>query len=520
MTLRPCAALLAFAATAHAEPILTSWFTQNSGALARSIQSSTLTTPVTMWPASGVANNNTGGVAQTVPVYADIQRIRHTPTDVYINASGLASYTMGPWLSASGGLFGFWPLANDYQVRITRAPTQTTAKTKHPGGPIGMMVNGVVIYDLGDSFSFKQSNTTTPSTSAAVTGSDAMGFTAPWSRDALAVEVVTFDPGFAHQPGNNGQYHYHAQPKALRHQLGDNTKASYNAATNTYSYAEDTSNLHHSPILGWCYDGYPIYGPYGYSVASDPSSPVTRMRTGFQIRDGSRGTTNLATTGRVSLPRWAATAQGYANPSNLVSVPLAATEYGPTIDYKSTGPGAATYSLGRYIGDYEYLGDRGYLQGTDFDLDQYNGRQCVTPDFPGGTYAYFVAIDSLGSTTFPHMLSKEFYGVKNAGTSTSVPANAVDIFNGGPNLQETMRPPTVNSSSGTVTIAWNSVEGGTYKLEAADEPGGAWTVLNPAVPAAANTTRTAVTETSSGPKRFYRVTRTATAPYDPAFVGQ
>ena len=28
-----------------------------------------------------------------------------------------------------------------------------------------------------------------------------------------------------------------------------------------------TSPLLHSPIIGWAYDGNPIYGPYGYSEA-------------------------------------------------------------------------------------------------------------------------------------------------------------------------------------------------------------------------------------------------------------
>ena len=31
--------------------------------------------------------------------------------------------------------------------------------------------------------------------------------------------------------------------------------------------AENTAK-YHSPILGWAYDGSPIYGPYGYSSAS------------------------------------------------------------------------------------------------------------------------------------------------------------------------------------------------------------------------------------------------------------
>ena len=143
----------------HADPILTSWFTQNSGVLARVVQTTSTSTgtrntnAVTTWP-TVTPNNNTGGAAQTVPVYADVQRIHYTATDVYINASGLASYTMGPWLTAANGLFGFWPLARDYSTRITRDPTPATTKVRHGGGMIGMMVNGVAILYLGSSFSF------------------------------------------------------------------------------------------------------------------------------------------------------------------------------------------------------------------------------------------------------------------------------------------------------------------------------------------------------------------------------
>ena len=211
------AVILSSLLNAQADAILTSWFTNNSTVLSRVIQSGTLTNPVTTWPSVGVVNNNNGSAAQTLPVYSDVQRIRYTATDVYINANGLASYTMGPWYVNSGALFGFWPLSRDYQIRITRSPAPATpTKTKHPGGMIGMMVNGVAIYDLGDAFSFHQT-----ANNPSVTGTDGMGVTGDgyWSRDALAVEVVTFDPGFAHQPGNNGQYHYHAEPKALRYRV-------------------------------------------------------------------------------------------------------------------------------------------------------------------------------------------------------------------------------------------------------------------------------------------------------------
>ena len=52
---------------------------------------------------------------------------------------------------------------------------------------------------------------------------------------------------------------------------------------------------------------------------------------------------------------------------------------------------SAWYPLGRYIEDHDYLGDLGKKQGRDFDLDENNARFCVTPEFPNGTWAYFVA---------------------------------------------------------------------------------------------------------------------------------
>ncbi len=519
MKLSIIAILIGATVTAHAQPILTSWFTTNSSVLARVIETNGATAQTT-WPSAAVVNNNSGGAAQSLPVYSDVQKIRYTATDVYINANGLASYTMGPWYVNSGALFGFWPLSKDYQIRITRSPTNNATKLKHPGGMIGMMVNGVAIYDLGDAFSFHQT------ASNPVTGTDQMGGSGDgyWSRDALAVEVVTFDPGFAHQPGNNGQYHYHAEPKALRYQLGDNMTATYDALKKLYIYTETdpsgtNSPLHHSPILGWVYDGYPIYGPYGYSNTTNTSSPVTRMRSGFVLRDGQNGTQDLRTTGRITLPKWAAIAQGYTNSSSSNPFPLAINQYGPATTYTSSGPGGTTtYTLGRYTGDYDYLGDLGQTQGTTFNLDQYNGRNCVTPEFPGGIYAYFVAIDAAGNTAFPHMLGKQYYGVTNAGNATTVPAGAAEYFNGGPNTKEAIRGIFINQGNGNVTLTWSSVEGGTYVLEAASNfTANSWSPVT-TNSAAANATQTTITDSAvliGNPNRFYRVNRTGLATYDP-----
>ena len=46
---------------------------------------------------------------------------------------------------------------------------------------------------------------------------------------------------------------------------------------------------------------------------------------------------------------------------------------------RENGPPISTFPLGFFIEDYEYLGNG--------DLDENNGRYCITPDYPNGTFA-------------------------------------------------------------------------------------------------------------------------------------
>ena len=39
----------------------------------------------------------------------------------------------------------------------------------------------------------------------------------------------------------------------------------------------------HSPIIGWAYDGNPIYGPYGYSEGDNSNSLSRVLRTGYEF---------------------------------------------------------------------------------------------------------------------------------------------------------------------------------------------------------------------------------------------
>ena len=91
-----------------------------------------------------------------------------------------------------------------------------------------------------------------------------------WQRNAAFGELETFDLCNGHQPGT-GMYHHHINPVCLRAQLSDNVVAVSTGRLGT-QYAEQTANWSHSPILGWAFDGYPVYGPYGYSDPMDPTS--------------------------------------------------------------------------------------------------------------------------------------------------------------------------------------------------------------------------------------------------------
>ncbi len=211
-----------------------------------------------------------------------------------------------------------------------------------------------------------------------------------WRRNAYYGEVQTFDSCVGHQPGT-GDYHYHANPLCLRAQLNDNLITVKNSRVGAV-YQEGSGPFQHSPILGWMFDGYPIYGPYGYSSATDATSDVKRLASGFRLR---------AITERSSLPDWA-----MPNHSGVAQT-LTSAQYGPPIN--------TTYPLGRYNEDFEWAAGVG-------DLDQYNGRFEVTPEFPNGTYAYHVTIDENGDPAYPYLIGGQYYGTVTGGAARTIPS--------------------------------------------------------------------------------------------------
>ena len=113
----------------------------------------------------------------------------------------------------------------------------------------------------------------------------------------------------------------------------------------------------HSKMIGISFDGFPIYGPYGYDVPFNNLSGTRPMRTSYSVKD-----------------------------SEAPGRP----DYGNTTD----NPPAGTL-----MEDYEYV------EGTG-DLDSHNGRFAITPEYQDGTYAYFLTVDenNVDNTKFPYII--------------------------------------------------------------------------------------------------------------------
>src|ERR1019366_6209408 len=153
-------------------------------------------------------------------------------------------------------------------------------------------------------------------------------------------------------------------------------------------------------------------------------------------------------------------------------------------------------TLGHYAEDYDYLGDHRYTQGARtnadgvfFDLNQYTARFCATPEYPNGTWAYFVTLQADGTPWYPYNVGRWFNGDPTGGSTTTSVMNAntplIQYFKGATNLQEVLSAPTVSAGSGDVTLAWSAVEGGAYQVSASTDLS-TWAAFAPTVTATNN----------------------------------
>lgn len=144
------------------------------------------------------------------------------------------------------------------------------------------------------------------------------------------------------------------------------------AHTNAWGLIENlfADGSKHSPIIGYAFDGYPIYGPWGFAKTNETGA-LKKMRSSYQLRKMKRRT-ELADGTR-----------------------LTPGQYGPEIN--------SEFPLGSFVEDYEFVKGSG-------DLDEFNGRFVKTPEYPNGTYAYFLSSDVSGRLAFPYVLAGKYFG--------------------------------------------------------------------------------------------------------------
>ena len=123
------------------------------------------------------------------------------------------------------------------------------------------------------------------------------------------------------------------------------------------------TELKSSPILGWAYDGNPIMGPYNYSKSS-----IGIVTSSYDIKD--EDVTSLST----QLRR----------------------------------PPTSKFSSGYFIEDYTYIPEKS-------PLDEHNGMFIKNNDFPNGTYAYFMTIDTVNGNNpvYPYVIGTSFKNEPN-----------------------------------------------------------------------------------------------------------
>jgi hypothetical protein len=274
---------------------------------------------------------------------ADVQSVKYDANYVYVQCSSVPGYSIGPWPGNPGS-----PIDGNWSFRITRNPQPRTGTRTATGlGQIGVWTNGVCIFSASDARSYNNRNV--------------------WHQNAIVVE----GPGFDSCGGHPAQTQYH------NHQ---NAACMY-----------DPVPTEHSPIVGFGFDGFPVYGPFGYAN-TDGTGGIKRIKSSYRLR---------SITQRTTLPDGTA---------------LTSTNYGPAV--------SSTYPLGYYIEDHEYVSGLG-------DLNDSNARFCVTPEFPQGTWAYFVTTDNAGSPAYPYLLGPTYMGTLDTantgptGGHVTVPATAV-----------------------------------------------------------------------------------------------
>jgi hypothetical protein len=204
-------------------------------------------------------------------------------------------------------------------------------------------------------------------------GANFVGKITPWTINVFErdSQLLTRDDGFITNGLNEDyglQYTHIYAPRKLRESIyssNRNGEILYGESDLKKFSGSEVDSENHSPIIGWAYDGNPIYGPYGYSTGD--GGIVSQLKSGYKLK--------------ISNDR-------------------------------------PPFPEGFFVEDYVY-----YRSEDPLVLDENNGRFCITPEFPNGVYAYFATFnrtpDSSGAfrgykrPVFPYLIGNYYRSIPN-----------------------------------------------------------------------------------------------------------
>lgn len=304
-------------------------------------------------------------------VLANVQTVQYSANWVYVSTKGIPAYITGPFQDGNPSF------ASDqnaiYKFPLVPTPNSGSGTATTPGN-IGVFINGVSLFDWRDGVAWNNATSALCGGPGNPPCPGGMGSAQPWNRDAIPAEMAGFDCAKAHPA--NGNYHHHQNPTAFNLDL--------NVVSNVCDlYPADglytITPTEHSPLLGFAYDGYPIYGAIGYANVNGTGG-FTRMKSGYSQRNITVRT-------------------HYADGTDVVDGPAVST----------------TYPIGYFREDNEFIAN----PAEDY-LDEHNGRFCVTPEYPNGTYAYFCTVDDNYNSVYPYVVGPTFYGNVVAAKVTTI----------------------------------------------------------------------------------------------------
>jgi hypothetical protein len=347
-------------------------------------------------------------------ILVNCQKVQYSSNFAYVTTTGVPSYATGPFQDGN-------PSQATNQSAIFKMPLNpvqnTGTKTATTGGNIGIFINGVALFDYRDGVAWNATTNALCGGPGNPMCPGGMGAINDWNRDAIVAERVGFDCAKGHPA--MGNYHHHQNPSAFKLDLNV-----VSTVCNLYDadglYKIDSTK--HSPLIGFAYDGFPIYGAYAYKNL-DGTGGITRMKSSYQLKKG------------------------------------ATRANGPNV--------STTYPLGYFREDYEFVANT----VSDY-LDASNGRFSKTPEYPNGIYCYFATVDAKWNSIYPYVVGPTFYGVVSGSKVASVTETVTTYTKTTPtaeakldNLNITIFP---NPSADLLAIQLGDLVKEDYKIELID----------------------------------------------------